>query len=121
MDGFDIGSDYTLKGILPATENELNYGYIWMSQPCGGIWTIEFKEIDRAYSVDETKQLNVYTRVKIEGYSENPSDVNPVHTIDNKALFSRNITDGLIYSGAATVSHTKIIPVDADAEFTYCL
>ena len=118
MDGFDIGSDYTLKGRNPATETSQNYGYIWMSQPCDGVWTIGFREIDRAYSTSETQPLKVYTRVKYEGYDENHTDELPIYTIPSKPLSSIDITGGLLDSGTAIIRTIKLRK--ADAEFDYC-
>jgi len=119
MDGFDIGADYNLKGRNPATGTSQNYGYIWMSQPCDGDWTIGFKEIDRAYSTSETQPLKVYTHVRYEGYDENDSDEKPIYTIENKALLSKNVTDGLFDSGSKVIRKISI-PQTMDAEFDYC-
>ncbi len=69
MDGFYINPKHTLKGKAVNTSSTIyNYGYLWLSEPCSGRWSIGLRQLEAGLASNVDKQLKVKIKVTWSGF-----------------------------------------------------
>lgn len=75
MDGFFIDPKKTLKGSLPgAPAQRMNYGYVWLSEPCSGTWSFGLRQIDKTIDAKESDRMKIWVKVTWSGFSEDQEE-----------------------------------------------